>query len=59
MIFLRTGWVNFFLVAGMDLNTRVKKRGSFDVTDFSIYFTCSFRSVLEKRWLQGQYDVHT
>ena len=29
----------------MDLSTRVKKRDSFDDTDFSMYFTCSFKSV--------------
>lgn len=48
MSFLRIGWVSFFLVAGMDLSTRVKNRGSFDDTDFSIYFTCSLRSEWKK-----------
>ena len=35
-------------MAGIDLSTRVKNRGSFDDTDFSIYFTCSLRSEWKK-----------
>ena len=33
----------------MDLSTRVKNRGSLDDTDFSIYFTCSFKSARTRR----------